>query len=159
MQSYLKLNGKVIIKHAALMIIQIIAVTGLISILAITGCGSDDDPAETDRVKKLLTKSSWSIERVTVDGVDKTPSFTELTLQFADTHYTTTHGGVLWSGSDSWKFTDDTGNTIVRGDDIEITIREISNHKLILDLTWTSTTLGPGRMMSVAGEHVFTFSR
>lgn len=160
MRSSLSLdNNGVTAKYVTLMIVRIMAATILIGLLAFAGCKSDEESLETDRVKKLLTDNTWTIERVTVDGVDKTASFAELTLHFTNTHYTTTHGGLLWPESDNWIFTDDTGKTIVRSDDIEMTIREISNDKLVLAFTWTSTTLGPGRIVSTAGEHVFMFGR
>ncbi len=40
-----------------------------------------------------------------------------------------------------------------------INATEISATKLVLALAWTKTTLGGGRVESVAGQHVFTFGK
>jgi hypothetical protein len=126
-------------------------------LLTLAGCKNDERILETDRARKLLTASTWTIQSVTVDGTDRTSSHAGLTLHFTNTHYTTTHGGALWPESDIWTFVDNTGRVIVRGDDIEMTIQEINTGKLVLNFTWMETTLGPGRLSSTSGEHVLTF--
>jgi hypothetical protein len=151
-------NNPVAIKGAGLpMIVRILGVAIFAGLLALAGCKNDEAPLETDRVKKMLTANTWTIQQVTVDGTDRTASFAELTLNFTSTHYATTHGGPVWPASDIWTFADNTGKVIVRGDDVEVTIQEISSTKLIVAFTWMSTTFGPGRLSSTSGEHVFTF--
>lgn len=138
-------------------VIRMLAVAFFAYLLPLTGCKNDDGKLETDRVRKLLTANPWSMQSVIVDGTDKTSSHTGLTLNFANAQYTTTHGGVVWPASGIWTFADDTGKIIVRSDDVEMTIEEITTDKLVLTFTWTETTLGPGRLSSTSGEHVFTF--
>jgi hypothetical protein len=137
--------------------IRIMVVIFFACLLALAGCKKDDKSLETDRTRKLLTANTWTIQSVTVDGVDKTSSLPGLTLHFTNTQFTTTHGGVTWPPSGIWTFADDSAKKILRSDDIEMTIKEVSAAKLVLSFTWMETTLGPGRLSSTSGEHVFTF--
>jgi hypothetical protein len=140
-------------------VICIMAVISFTCLLALAGCKKDDKNLETDRTRKLLTANTWTIQSVTVDGVDKTSSHAELTLHFTNTQFTTTHGGVVWPASGIWTFADDSGKKILRSDDVEMTIQEVSAAKLVLTFTWMETTLGPGRLSSTSGEHVFRFAK
>ena len=133
-------------------------------LLFLSGCGSKSDPApaaETDAVKntKLLTASTWNIQTVQVDGVDKTTVYKNLKLTFTSTGFTSIGGGSVWPTTGTWKFTDDTGKVITRGDGLAINVNEISTTKLVVSLAWSKTTLGGGRIESIAGSHVFTFGR
>ena len=139
------------------LVVWITAATVLTCLLALASCKKDDENLRTDRVRKLLTRNTWTIQSVEVDGLDKTSSHAGLTLHFTNTQFTTTHGGVVWPASGIWTFADDNGKRIVRSDDIEMIIEEVSATKLVLSFTWMETTLGPGRLSSTSGEHVFTF--
>lgn len=110
-----------------------------------------------EKLKKLMA-NTWSINAVTVDGVNQTSLFTSMTLNFTKTNYTTTHGGLVWPSSGTWEFVDKQGTTIIRNDDLEIRITELTSTSIKLSLTWESTTFGPGRQESIAGNHVFSFT-
>jgi hypothetical protein len=125
----------------------------------ILSCGDESPEVETDRIRKLLTANTWKVQSVTIDGADNSAMYTGLTLKFADTRYTTANGGVVWPASGIWTFADETGKLILRGDDLEMVIDEITNAKLVLSLNWANTTLSSGRAMSISGEHVFVFER
>jgi hypothetical protein len=143
--------------HISRLIIIMLVTTTIATLLALAGCGKDEKGPETDRVRKLLTASNWKVQSVSIDGTDRTSSFTGLTVKFTDTQFTTTQGGLEWPASGIWTFVDDGGKVIVRGDGIEITIQEISDIKLVMNFNWSETTLGPGRLSSTSGGHVFTF--
>ena len=132
-------------------------------LLFASGCSkSDPTPAaETDAMKntKLLTTGTWNIQTVQVDGMDKTIVYKNLKLTFTSTGFTSTGGGSVWPTTGTWKFADDTGKVITRGDGLSINTTEISATKLVLTLTWTKTTLDGGRIESIAGSHVFTFGK
>lgn len=136
---------------------RLLAVAAFIGIIAMAGCDKEEKEIATDRVRNLLTSTTWKIQSVAVDGVDKTSSFTDHTLKFNSTHFTATNGDPVWPASGIWTFADDTAERIVRGDDIQVNIEEVSANKLVLSLMWTKTTLGTGRVSSISGEHVFTF--
>lgn len=133
-------------------------------VLFLSNCGGskvDPTPVETEAQKntRLLTAGAWSVQTVLVDAVDKTTVYKDLKLTFSSTGFTSTGGGSVWPATGTWKFKDDTGKTIDRGDGLSITATEISATKLVLGLTWTKTTLAGGRAESVAGQHVFTFGK
>jgi len=138
-------------------IVTMLVVTAIAAPLVLAGCKEDEVVLETDRVRKLLTANTWTMQSMTVDGIDKTASYAGLTLKFDNTHFTTTQGSPVWPASGLWTFAEDSGTIIVRDDDVEMTIQEINTDKLVLAFTWTETTLGPGRLSSTSGEHVFTF--
>jgi hypothetical protein len=118
----------------------------------------DPEPSQEEIVKSQLTSSTWTLQSVTVDGVDQTSVYQGLTLKFTETTYTTTKGGLVWPASGTWSFTDDTATTIKRDDGTEIKT-EATDTSLRLTLTWAKTTLGSGRIGSVKGLHVFTFKK
>jgi hypothetical protein len=151
--------NKVSIYSLAVILIKLLVVTAFACLITLSGCTPPEEKVDTDRVANLLTSSAWTIESVTVDGVDRTSSHEGMTVKFTGTRFTSTNGGRIWPASGIWTFADDSGTVIVRGDDIEITIQEINETRLVLSFTWTETTLGAGRVSSTEGEHVFTFTK
>ena len=125
------------------------------------GSTSDPAPAETDTQKntKLIVASSWTVQSVLVDAVDKSTVYKDLKLTFTAGGFTATNGGTVWPASGSWSFTDDSGKVISRSDGVTINLTEISATKMVLSLAWTKTTLSGGRAQSVSGQHVFTFGK
>lgn len=132
----------------------------LVAIISVSGCGSDDeDMKETDRVQAILTDGAWNLQTVTVGGTDQTALYAGLQVTFTATGYTSVNGDAVWPATGTWQFTNESATVIKRNDDLVIDIAEILDNKLVLELTWTKTTLGSGRTASVAGEHTFTFVR
>jgi hypothetical protein len=128
--------------------------------LLIVSCGGDPEPTAAEKNTELMTASgAWKLQNVLVDGTDKTSVYSGLTIQFTETAFTTTNGGVVWPASGSWSFKDDSGTVINRNDGIEIKLVEVSTSKLVLQLTWTKLTIGPGRVSSLSGSHTFTFGK
>jgi len=123
------------------------------------GCKkTDPKPKDTEIVKEKLTNTTWTLQNVTVDDIDQTAVYQGLTINFTETTYSTAKGGLVWPSSGTWSFTDETATTIKRDDGMEIKI-DVSEVSLKLTLTWAKTTLGTGRLESVKGLHVFTFSK
>lgn len=155
-RSHLNLDLRIV--QGAVTCITLVAI--FLNLFFFAGCKNDGSPQlETDKVRQLLTSGTWSIESVTVDGVDQTNMYAGLAVTFTTSGFTVTNGGVVWPATGAWTFPDETGKRILRGDDLLIEVREISDARLVLALNWTSTTLGPGRVSSLSGEHVFTFGR
>ena len=138
---------------------RIIFVPIIVVVFGMTGCKDKDPIPETDRVRDLLLTGTWKVKQVTVDGVDKTAQFTGLTLKFTMTNYTTTNGKQVWPASGTWKFKNDDAKVILRDQDVEVTIMDVSSATLKLSLNWSITTLGSGRSMSVAGKHEFVLTQ
>ncbi len=126
-------------------------------IISVQGC--EDEVPETDRVKGILKSSAWKVQSVSVDNTDQTTVYKGLTLSFTDAGYTSTNGGVVWPASGTWVFADGNAKTITRSDNLAVTITEVTDTKLVLTLTWATTTLGGGRVESVKGINVFTFAK
>lgn len=129
----------------------------MLNLFLLSSCKKDDPQPETARVRELLKANTWLIQTVTVDEVNKTNLFTGLTLSFTNTTYATTNGGLVWPASGTWQFADKTGKLVTRDDGLQITINEVSKTSLSLSLTWNNTTLGSGRISSLAGDHEFIF--
>lgn len=145
------------VKHPVASIILMIIIFMML-LLQLSSCKKEEpSKLETDRIKLLLTSTTWKIQTVTVDGVDQTSMYSGLTLKFTDTQYTTTNGKVVWPASGVWIFADNTGRRILRGDNVEMSVQQIDTDKLVLNFTWATTTLGPGRLSSMKGKHVFAF--
>lgn len=147
--------------HKIVVVCYVIAIGAFAFQLQSCGSKGDPTPAETPAQKnqKILTSTTgvWTMQSVTVDDVDKTSIYSGLKLTFSNTGFTTVNGGVVWPASGTWKFSDDTGKTIERGDGLLIGVDEIQSNSLTLSLTWTQTTFGPGRVESTAGKHRFKF--
>jgi hypothetical protein len=140
-------------------LIIIFRTSTLCLLLGQASCGGDDAaPSETDRVRGIL-KGAWKVQTVRVDDTDQTTRYKNLTLTFTDANYSTTDGAPVWPAAGGWTFTDETGKAILRSDDVIITVEEATASTLVLRFDWDTTTIGPGRIKSIQGEHVFTFEK
>jgi len=136
----------------------------LVLVMALIGCKDkkEDDPNlnENEKVNQLLTSAGlWSVQSVTVDGSDQISLYKDVKLSFTTSTYNSLNGGVIWPASGTWKFADDSGKSIVRDNTLPMTINEIAEKKLVLSFTWSKTTLGSGRATSIAGQHIFIFTK
>jgi hypothetical protein len=137
------------------------AVAVLSALLFIASCGGDPPTPEETEVEKAtkLLAGTWTVQNVTVDGNDRTSVYKDVRITFNGSNLTATNGGVVWPASGTWRFADETAKTITRSDGLTISVNELTTNKLVAALTWTRATLGGGRTESVAGQHVFTFSK
>jgi hypothetical protein len=132
---------------------------GLTIVFHIQSCGGGGEPTPIEKTKSLLTSGKWTMQSVTVDGATQTSVYAGLTITFTEGNFTTTNGRVVWPATGTWTFVGDDAKNIIRGDDLTISIDEISATQLSLKLTWDETTLGGGRSQSVAGVNVFRLGR
>lgn len=139
--------------------IPAIALLGFV--LTIASCGGKEPAAQTDteRVQEILTSGTWKIQSVSVDGVDRTSDFANLQVIFNSGSFTATNGKLVWPATGTWSFTNDQATAFSRSDGVSVSIVEATDIRLVVELDWTSTTYGPGRVSSVAGEHTFTFTK
>jgi hypothetical protein len=127
-----------------------------------TGCKKDDDPSALETSTKLLTTQAWTLTKVTVDGEDKTSIYEGLTLQWKnDNTFTSTDGGAMWPATGTWAFEDKEGKamTVLLGnnEEADVEVVTLSKTTLIIALHWNESTIGDGRVRSIAGDHVFEF--
>ncbi len=138
---------------------------GVFILLQLSGCGSggtDPQPvtnSKQDEVKAKLISPTWKIQSVSVDGTDKTSLYKDLSVKFTATGFTSTSGGAIWPASGTWSFTSDDASAIKRDDGLVVTLQEVTDTSLKLALTWSKTTIGPGRTGSVSGNHLFSFGK
>lgn len=131
-------------------------ITVLILIL-FAGCKGDDPQPEAQRVRKLLSSGTWQIENVRVDETDQTSFFSGLTLSFTKDSYSTTNGKAAWPANGTWQFIDATAGRIIRDDDVEVTLLEVTKTSLKMSLTSSSISIGSGKENGLAGAHEFHF--
>ncbi len=131
----------------------------LILLVSLSSCNNDPEIAETERVKSILIDGTWNVQSVIVSGTDQTSVYSGLQINFTGSGYTAQNGGSVWPSTGSWEFTDETAKSIIRNDDLVVSITQLEQKKLVLALTWNKTTLGSGRISSVEGAHTFTLVR
>ena len=124
------------------------------------GAGGDDPEPKTEpeRVSELLQSTQWKLSSIKVDDVSKN-LFANMTITFTANGFTTTNGAPVWPASGTWTFSGSDAKTMTLGDQTTVAIESITETNLTLSLTWTKNTVGPGRVASVAGKHVFVFGK
>jgi hypothetical protein len=145
---------------------SITAIAFLVACSQFMSCGSGggDDPEPEKTAAELttakLTASPWKVGTVTVDGTDQSSLFKNFTITFTSSGFTTANGGVVWPASSNWSFTDANATSFSRGGDgVTVQLQEITDSSLKMSLAWSKNTLGPGRIESVKGQHVFTMGK
>ena len=129
-------------------------------LICFSSCDNDDTQLEADRVSQLLTTGgTWNMQSVTVSSTDQTALYSGLQISFTEAAYTSVNGGTIWPASGTWEFTNETATVIKRNDGVMIALNEVTEKKLVMSFTWDKTTLGSGRVNSISGQHVFTFTR
>jgi len=139
-------------------IISSLVITAIIMAVVSQVTSCTEDVPETERVTSILTSHSWKVSTVTVGGTDQTSLFTGFTISFTGTNYNPTNGGLVWPSSSTWTFKDDTAKVLVRGDGLEVKLNEVTETSLKMELTWNKSTLGPGRISSISGVHIFSMT-
>lgn len=130
-------------------------------LLCVVGCGKDDAEAlsQAEKIKQQLATQSWQLESATVNGIDKTTIYQGLSVTFAENTYTSIKGNEIWPASGTWAFATPEAKAILRDGSLQIDIISVSNTQLILSFQWNDTTFKEGRLASISGLHIFTFSR
>jgi hypothetical protein len=125
--------------------------------LLLNACGGSDDPSPADKARSLLKDGTWVVNSVKVDGIDRTPIFSGLTLKFMDQTYTASNGGFIWGTSANWSFVDNKATELKIGADLTVTIVELTKTSMKLSLPWDETVIEGGRKKSIEGMHEFQF--
>lgn len=129
-------------------------------IFFLNSCKKEDPAPSAEEVNtKLLTSSGWKVQSVMIDGSDQTSLFSGLVLTFTASAYSATNGNLVWPASGTWRFANAEAIKVLRSDNMEITLVEINESKLVLSLLWNKTTFAGGRSSSLKGTHTFTFSK
>ena len=105
----------------------------------------------------MLTANTWTMQSLTIDGVADNTFFQGLKVTFTATGFTAVNGEPVWPASGTWAYTDANAQSFKRDDGVVVTIQNISATTLQVSIPWTQTTTG--RVSSVSGTHVFTFTK
>jgi len=139
--------------------------TGIIFllILLINSCKSETELTLQEQVTAQLIADgdSWGMENVTIDDVDESGSFGNLSIKFEANSFTATNGGVVWPSTGTWTFTTEEATSFTRDDGVVVLIESIVADGLAISLEWDKTTLDAdgGRVLSRKGKHKFRFRR
>lgn len=140
---------------------QLLSIFFLVGIIGVFSSCKDDEgqpaPTAQEEATAKLTSSPWKLDRVTVDGINQTDVYKNLTVSFTGSAFSSTNGGVVWPANGSWTFQNQEATLIKRSDDVEITIQTLTDQSLMLSFYWEKNTLRNARVSSIQGQHVFTF--
>jgi hypothetical protein len=139
---------------------QFITAAALLSLLVLTRCNDDPSPAE----EKLLSEQldgGWRLTtgKVTIDGVDVTGAFHDMTITFSKdmTYSVENPKSPIWPAYGSFVIEKrDGGFMLVRDDDREVSVEAISATHLVLSL---QHKMPGGRSKGVGGEYRFEMNR
>lgn len=167
--SQIKVDMKIIDRRLRILV----SVMTMPILLFISSCGGGSEPEPQQTAAELaatnLTNSAWKVTSVTIDGVDKSNMFTNLSIKFnassnlngqasLDGSFTATNGGVVWPASGSWNISSD-GRSLTRGDGVAIQLTDITSTSLKMSLAWSQTTFGTGRSEGLKGQHEFSMGK
>ena len=129
--------------------------------ISLSSCKDDEtpQPSAKDIATEKLTAATWKMTKVTVDGVDQTSVYKDLTLTFTNTNYSSTNGKVIWPASGSWLFDNDQATSIKRNDGLVMSVENLTDTALRLGLEWETTSIGTGRVLAIKAKHVFEFGK
>jgi hypothetical protein len=149
-----------------------VAISALTLLYSCGGSEPEPEPTAAEAAVINLTNSAWKVNSVTIDGVDKTSMFTNLSITFTPTSttngkpsslngsFTAVNGGLVWPASGTWSFPNTAdGNNVLRGDGVSLQLTELTATTLKISLAWSKTTFGTGRSAGLKGQHVFTMGK
>lgn len=121
-----------------------------------SSCSKDDGPsAQTVQLQKLST--TWKVSQVINDSQDVTAQYTDFVLTVTELNYTTQNGGNPWPTSGNYTFKDGDLNTLLREDDTQLNIDELTESTLILSFNFNTVT--GGRLSGVTGDFTFSLTK
>ncbi|HEX6893282.1 MAG TPA: hypothetical protein VF141_21375 [Chryseolinea sp.] len=139
-----------------------------------SSCDGGDDPQKSQEETQLeKLKGTWNIQSVVNDATTRTDEYPGMTVNIAGAF---TEGGTYnytsdadswpsvspWKALDTWKFnTGSVGSILVRQSDLTPITYTLSNSDKTLELRFDYSGPGfnNGRVESVAGEWIFTFTK
>ena len=146
------------INHPQKLKIALLAISlfGVLHFLA--GCKSDDGPSpEQVRLQELT--GTWILGTVTNDGNDVTDQFSGFRLTFEESSFSSENGGNAWptAGSYTLVLVNSTFDTILRNDNLEVSIDEITADELVL--SFQISGVEGGRKDGVTGQFIFSLKK
>lgn len=140
-------------KDKLITILTVVLIGALLVLLQ--SCKKDDvTPGEEDVFKGKISKT-WKVKKVTVDGVDVTNSFNNLTVTFrADGSYVVTNSvAPIWPANGTFKIVKSGDEfNIQRNNGLTVDVTSLTDSGMILELLYTASA---GRVKEVTGRYKF----
>lgn len=129
--------------------------------LTLSSCKDSDPTAEEIFLKQASATWIASSKGVELDGVAVNKVFAGFSITITDqSTFTTTNGNSpIWPASGTFtlkKASSVAGFDFVRNDQVEITVAELTDQKLVLEFSYVGK---PGRSSSVSGHYVFDLTK
>ena len=127
------------------------------ALLLANGCKKKtvEPDARTVQLEKLT--STWKVKTVDNDGADVTSQYTGFTLIIDQLTYSTQNGGNPWPASGTYDFKGSDLTKLVRSDNVEVSIDEITDKTLVL--TFNYNTVNGGRVNGITGDFTFSLTK
>jgi len=125
-------------------------------------------------MSELLRAQVWELSELTVDGIPSA-RYAGMTLRFGEGTYIATGAIPVWPETGTWQFQGNDGKTIVRDDDLVVTVEAASivgaiispsnpyweqvTANVILSFDWATTSFQGGRQAAQKGRHLMKFKR
>ncbi|GAB1444661.1 hypothetical protein MASR2M41_02800 [Flammeovirgaceae bacterium] len=138
---------------------QVFVYICLMGMLTLTSCKNENTLSAQEEALIKLTAAPWADVIVTVDGIDYSDLYKDLSIAFTESAYSTTGGAPVWAASGTWKFLNEEGTLLKFDDTREVEINSISDDILELSFQWDENTFEPGRVNSVKGKQKFKFKK
>ncbi len=142
------------LKYSLKYSLMVLILLGMMACLS--SCGKDDGPnATTVQLNKL--SATWNIGSVQNDGVNVTSQYTGFKLTIDEQNYTTQNGGNPWPSSGTYEFDGTDLMSLIRSDNAEISIDEITDNSLILSFNFNSVS--EARVDGITGDFTFSLTK
>ena len=143
----------------------LVSLFALAALLTFSNCNNNKGTEKTEAEKQLdLLAGTWNISTATLDGTDVLTDYSGMTLTLTTSKGYSTSGGdfaPVWPSSGTFDFNSSGGtedlNTLVRDDNVEMSISNISESNLSLSFDYAVSP--PCRTKGVCGGYTFTFTK
>jgi hypothetical protein len=137
-------------------------ITFAFGIFILSACSSDPKGPSEEQLFQDKLNHTWNLTtgQVTVDGLDVTKAFVNMTITFtSDKHYTTVHGVTpIWPAAGTFKLEKSSNNLydIIRDDGMQIKVLALTDQSITLALQYA---YAGGRSGRVSGNYQFIMKR
>lgn len=125
-----------------------------VAMMLITACGDDDTPPTPQELRTEDMLGTWSIESLTIDGLDAAANYPAFKIDFQDNGlYSSVNGGQVFRPTGTWGWINAETVTELQLDVFtDVTITAFDNQRM----TWTFTYALGGIRAGTNGNYVVT---
>lgn len=148
------------IKRYSISLLYIIILSG--SMVHLESCRKHDVKPDRLGEKRKQMAASWTVESVTLSGLDVTAYYKDLILLIKQegTYECQNAMPPVWPLSGQLELEmNDTELRMIRSDGVEILVQTLDNESMVLQFFWSGKAPSGGRLNSMSGDYVFTFHK